>query len=93
VSEFFRSIVRSARFEEELKQFFSSVRRGDDAVEGSEFALARAPERGVPVPQTTLFVWPIYPQGVEYLIYYRYSDEEVTLESIRRGLENLEDLA
>ena len=78
----FRTVVQHHRFERELRKAEPDPRRADEVVSALEFALARHPERGFPVPDTPFSIWPIYSRGRELVAYYTYDDETVELASL-----------
>ena len=78
----FRSVVQSHRFERELRKAEPDPRRADEVVSALEFALARHPERGFPVPETAFSIWPIYIRDRELVAYYTYDEETVELTSL-----------
>ena len=82
----FRVVVKSLRFESELHRAESDPRMADEAVEAMEFALARHPERGFPVE--SLFIWPIYIQNTEHVVYYVFDETQVELVSLRASAED-----
>lgn len=80
-----RRIVRQPRFERELEQAFSDVRRADEALAGLEWTLSRLPELGMAVRDHPEFsCWPVHTEGPSFLVVYRHSEDEVVLLSIRR---------
>lgn len=83
----FRSVIQSHRFERELRKAEPDPRKADDLISALEFALARHPERGFPIPDTSLSIWPIYVRDRELVAYYRYDESTVELVSLLAGQE------
>lgn len=83
----FRGVIQSHRFERELRKAEPDPRKADDLISALEFALARHPERGFPIPDTALSIWPIYVRDRELVAYYRYDESTVELVSLLAGQE------
>ena len=78
-----REVVESPRFTQEKRILEPDVRRIDEALDDLVWTLARRPELGVPFADTALWAYPVYPRGGRgFVVYYRFDDEQVTLESI-----------
>lgn len=82
----FRVVIKSARFEWELRRAEPDPQKADEAVEAMELALARHPERGFAV--ASFFLWPIYIRNTEYVVYYSFTESRVDLVSLRRSGED-----
>lgn len=80
-----REVIQNPRYDEELAQIDADVRATDQATHAAIFALARHPERGFPIAETTYSIWPVYIEGSEYVIYYTFDDDRVELISIYRS--------
>lgn len=78
----FRTVVRSPRFEQELKEIQPAARLADQATEGLEWVLARNPLYGAPIGSETVWATPLYTLGPNLLVYYRHDENSVTLLSI-----------
>jgi hypothetical protein len=79
----FRVVIHNQRFERELRRAEPDPRRADEVAAALEFALARHPELGFPIPPEPLHIWPIYIRDAEYVAYYRFDETEVELISLR----------
>jgi hypothetical protein len=78
-----RQIVRTPRFERELKAVQSA--RLDEALVGFEHVLARIPEMGMAVPgQPTARSRPFHTSDGSFLVIYTYDREKVVLLTLRR---------
>lgn len=84
----FRVVIQSHRFERELRKAEPDPRRADDVAAALEFALARHPERGFPVLDGPLHIWPVYIRDAEYVAYYRFGEVQVELISLRASGED-----
>lgn len=82
----FRVVIKSPRFESELRRAEPDPRKADEAVEAMEFALARHPERGFPVE--SFYIWPIYVRNAEHVVYYAFDEIQVELVSLRPSAED-----
>jgi hypothetical protein len=78
----FREIIHSARFDAELEAIEGDARAADQVVHALTWTLARQPERGCPIPQTPMLMWPVYLRNREYVVYYRVGTTWVELLSI-----------
>jgi hypothetical protein len=85
----FREIIHSARFDAELEAIESDARAADQVVHALTWTLSRHPERGFPVPQTPMLIWPVYLRNREYVVYYRVGTTWVELLSIAESGEDL----
>lgn len=77
----FREVAYNPRFERELKLIEPDPRRAGEVLEALDWALARHPERGFPIPGTPYSVWPVYLRGRECTVYYTYDAHRVELVS------------
>jgi hypothetical protein len=77
-----REIVRNSRFEEELLSIEPHVKKADEFLEGVEMVLARLPECGHRIGNST--VWFIAGWTVDLAIYYTFDEDRVVLLSICR---------
>lgn len=78
----FRVVIQSHRFERELRKAEPDPRRADDVAAALEFALARHPERGFPIDDGPLHIWPVYIRDAEHVAYYRFDEEQLELISL-----------
>lgn len=75
-------IVEQPRFAAELKVLVSDAVRADEFVDGAIMVLSRNPGLGTQISKSIWFL----PMGVGALaIYYRFDENAVYLESIRKG--------
>lgn len=85
----FREVIHSIRFDAELERIEGDARVADQVVHALTWALCRHPERGFPIPQTSLLIWPVYLRDREYAVYYRVGTTWVELLSITDSGEDL----
>ena len=81
-SDRIRTVVFDKRFEEELKQIESHVRRADEFVEGAVAILARDPEAGFRLEGSQ--VWFIGGHTVDAALYYTFDADHVYFLSIEK---------
>jgi hypothetical protein len=79
-------IVRNPRYERELEAISADAREKAQAEHALDFALARDPARGFPLPGTQYRIFPVYIDGLEYVVYYRVEGAVVYLDSLRKGV-------
>jgi hypothetical protein len=84
----FREVIHSIRFDAELEAIESDARAADQVVHALTWALCRHPERGFPIPQTSVLMWPVYLRAREYVVYYRVGSTWVELLSISESGED-----
>jgi hypothetical protein len=77
-----RTIVKEARFEQELASIEPDVERADDFLEGVETILSRDPQCGHRLGESHVHFIPGW--TVDLNIYYTFNDDEVFLLSICR---------
>jgi hypothetical protein len=75
-----RDIFRNQRFEQEVAAIEPNVKRTDEYLEGVEIVLARLPECGTRLGNSS--VWFISGWTVDLAIYYTFDDNKVVLLSI-----------
>lgn len=78
-----RTLRKTSEFLTQAEQASQSVPRLLEAIGGAEFVLARAPELGMAVRDSSFRSWPIHPApAVTYKIIYSFSDREVVLRAL-----------
>jgi hypothetical protein len=80
------SIVRNARYEREMAAIEADEKEKAQAEHALDFGLARDPQRGFPLPGSPYRIFPIYVEGMEYIVYYRVAGMRIYLDSIRQGV-------
>lgn len=84
-----RTVVREPRFEEQLNEIESSVRRMDEALQYVEERLASSPDSGIPTSVPGLWVAPVRVPSegalIRASIFYTFTEDYVVLRAIRRA--------
>jgi hypothetical protein len=75
-----RTIVRNARFEQEIASLESNVKRADEFLEGVEEILSREPQSGHRLGNSHVYF--ISGWTIDLNVYYTFTDNEVILLSI-----------
>jgi hypothetical protein len=84
-----RDVVHEPSFERELRRLLPNPDPFEEVAGALEFALARNPERGAPIPGTDLCIWPVYIRDAEWVVYYRFDDARVELVGLRESSADL----
>lgn len=77
-----RTVVFDKRFEEELAQIESQVRRADEFVDGAVTILSRDPEAGFQLSNSQ--VWFVCGHTVDAALYYTFDADHVYFLSIEK---------
>jgi hypothetical protein len=77
-----RTIIRDARFEQEMAVIEKNVRRADEFLEGTETILSREPECGYQLENSN--VWFVAGHTVDLALYYTFDEDNVYLLSIEK---------
>ncbi len=82
-----RDVAYSERYEKELSEFDSDVKRTDEFLQGAVWTLSRNPEHGTQISKNSP-VWflPIEdtPTATPVAIYYTFNEKKVVFLSIRK---------
>lgn len=77
-----RTIIRTARFQQEMNSIEPDVRRADEFLEGVETILARRPQSGFALKGSS--VWFVPGHTVDLSLYYAFDDNHVYFLSIKK---------
>lgn len=79
--------AHTEQYERELKKLISNSVLREAADETIIWALIRKPNKGISIPRTSIWIYPLVVRGSEYVVFYKWEDlDKVELLSIRIGI-------